>query len=274
MESRVVFELEQGDITTIGADVVAVKYAQKFHGADGVIADNLGGKGVPYSSIQSAVGSHRFLASQGAITANQVLFVGVLPLFQFGYQEIRAFGRSVLRILQQEAPRCKHLAMTIHGPGYGMDETEACFAQLQGYLDAFKAGQAPDALERISIVDRNSNRILRLRRALEVTSISVPLEYVSEGCWLFPPMGGNPSATSSAMPAPPLVSAEAGGPPKPHIFVAMPFSTHMDDVFYFGIQQPVHAAGFLCERMDHVSFAGGIVDWIKRKIETAKCSYC
>jgi hypothetical protein len=49
----------------------------------------------------------------------------------------------------------------------------------------------------------------------------------------------------------------------------MPFSTHLEDVFYFGIQQPVHASGFLCERMDHVSFAGGIVEWIMHKIETA-----
>jgi hypothetical protein len=49
----------------------------------------------------------------------------------------------------------------------------------------------------------------------------------------------------------------------------MPFSTHLEDVYYYGIQRPVHAAGFLCERIDHESFVGGIVEWIQRKIDTA-----
>lgn len=53
------------------------------------------------------------------------------------------------------------------------------------------------------------------------------------------------------------------------MFVAMPFNTDMNDVFYYGIEAPVHASGLLCERMDHISFTGEIMDWMKRKIETA-----
>ncbi len=43
----------------------------------------------------------------------------------------------------------------------------------------------------------------------------------------------------------------------------------MDDVFYYGIQQPVRAAGFLCERVDQEAFLGDILDRVKQKIETA-----
>jgi hypothetical protein len=56
---------------------------------------------------------------------------------------------------------------------------------------------------------------------------------------------------------------------KPHAFVAMPFKKEMDDVFYYGIQGPVRAAGFLCERVDQEAFTGNILDRVKRKIETA-----
>lgn len=55
----------------------------------------------------------------------------------------------------------------------------------------------------------------------------------------------------------------------PHVFVAMPFRKDMDDVFYYGIQRPVHAAGFLCERIDQDSFTGDILDRVKKRIETA-----
>ena len=56
---------------------------------------------------------------------------------------------------------------------------------------------------------------------------------------------------------------------KPRVFVAMPFVKEMDDVFYYGIQQPVHATGFLCERVDQQAFTGDILEQVKKKIEAA-----
>jgi nucleoside 2-deoxyribosyltransferase len=58
-------------------------------------------------------------------------------------------------------------------------------------------------------------------------------------------------------------------PAKPHAFVAMPFNDYFQDVYHYGIQAPVHQAGLLCERMDHLNFTGEIVEWMKHKIETA-----
>jgi nucleoside 2-deoxyribosyltransferase len=49
----------------------------------------------------------------------------------------------------------------------------------------------------------------------------------------------------------------------------MPFRKEMEDVFYYGIQQPVHTAGMLCERVDKSAFTGGIMDYVKNRIETA-----
>jgi hypothetical protein len=49
----------------------------------------------------------------------------------------------------------------------------------------------------------------------------------------------------------------------------MPFAETMDDIFHYGIQGAVGAAGFLCERADLSSFQGDVLDWIKRRISTA-----
>jgi hypothetical protein len=52
-------------------------------------------------------------------------------------------------------------------PGSGLDESEACLAQIEGYLDALRAGKAPPALERITILDRDDSRVTRLRQTVE-----------------------------------------------------------------------------------------------------------
>ena len=49
----------------------------------------------------------------------------------------------------------------------------------------------------------------------------------------------------------------------------MPFKKDMDDVFYYGIQHPARAAGFICERVDQEAFIGDILNQVKKKIETA-----
>jgi hypothetical protein len=49
----------------------------------------------------------------------------------------------------------------------------------------------------------------------------------------------------------------------------MPFTKELEDVYVFGIQGPVNAAGYLCERVDMVTFTGDIVERIKSRIGSA-----
>lgn len=56
---------------------------------------------------------------------------------------------------------------------------------------------------------------------------------------------------------------------KPHVFVAMPFSVDMEDIYYYGIQSAVHANGFQSERVDLIAFTGDILEQIRSRIETA-----
>jgi hypothetical protein len=55
----------------------------------------------------------------------------------------------------------------------------------------------------------------------------------------------------------------------PYVFVAMPFSVEMEDIYVLGIKSAVHAIGLECVRVDETAFTGDILDEIKRKIAGA-----
>lgn len=267
MTKNIVFTIEHDDIIDFNADVIALKYAQKLYGADRVVADALSQAGIVMHFPE--IDDYRYVKTHNSIRTNNALFVGVPPLSQFEYQEIQEFAIQVVDILSREAPTTKHLAMTIHGPGYGLDEVEAALAQFAGYLIAIKMGKAPSDLKCISLVERNSNRVKRLRQAFEqnlsVNPYATRLLSPKWGYELAIPGIMDPKDTDIST----LEMTGKESEAKPHIFVAMPFRKDMDDVFYYGIQGPVHAAGFLCERVDQEAFTGEILDRVKKRIETA-----
>ena len=271
MSAAIELRIEQGDVTTFQADVLALKYAQSFHGVDEVVAESLGRSGIPSTSLQPSSGQFVIVETRGCIVTPHALFVGVTRLRNFNYPQIREFAARTLQILSEQAPTTQHLAMTIHGAGYGLDEVEACVAQVEGYLDALNAGSLPNGLQRISIVDRDAGRVQRLREALNdrFAQSTAVTAMASEGGFLLstasrPDFGGADRERSGAAPR-----TRDGAAAKPHIFVAMSFNKQLDDVFHYGIQRPVHDAGYICERMDHVAFAGEIISWLKQRIETA-----
>jgi hypothetical protein len=151
--------------------------------------------------------------------------------------------------------------MTIHGVGYGLDESEALRSQLAGCLDALESGHYPSALERITIVELDRARALRLQAILNdaISGNAVTLPGMAETL-----------AYPRAIERSPLISdVGRASASKPHVFVAMPFDEALDDVFHYGIQAPVNAAGYLCERADLTAFTGDILARIKARIETA-----
>ena len=176
-----------------------------------------------------------------------------MPLNLFDYPEIRAFASSALEIVSEKLPEARHIAMTMHGVGYGLDEREAFLAQIAGLLDAAPANPS---VQRISIVERNQGRARRLSAILK--QIDPPSRAAATR---------SPQSLTEQVQTP--IDAGAASQNKPHVFVAMPFSKELEDVYVFGIQGPVNAAGFLCERVDMVTFTGDIVDRIMTRIRTA-----
>jgi hypothetical protein len=265
------FSIQQGDITTFNADVLALKYAQAFFGTDEIVAHLLSRVRIAENSMRPRVGAYRYVETQKCIQARHVLFVGVPDIADFNYRDIQEFAAKVLNILDNVAPATRHLAMTIHGAGFGLDEIEAFLAQITGYLQALQSKQFPANLEKITIIDIDSERVQRLRQAFEENFAHAGFVSKARNRWNYRLETRELKGTSNSNQQSTLVTEKVGieSEAKPHVFVAMPFKKDMDDVFYYGIFQPVRASGFICERIDQEAFIGDILDQVKKKIETA-----
>jgi hypothetical protein len=255
MARKVEFVIEEGDIRTYQADVIALKYAQRSHGADRAVTDILVTAGVPREKLQPKDNEFVFVGGAGVLGARSALFVGVPEIHRFGYPDIRRMMQRTLSALQSRAPGINHLAMTIHGADgwIGLDERESFLAQFLVCLAEAQTGALPLGLQRLTIVERDSVRVQSLRHTLDLFLSHQPgVTPCRDGWGYFMPVGV-------------AVVGEV-----PHVFVAMAFDEELDDVFYFGIQRPIIAAGLLCDRVDKAAhFRGDIVDRIKDKIDTA-----
>ncbi|HKH45580.1 MAG TPA: hypothetical protein VKM72_13025 [Thermoanaerobaculia bacterium] len=255
---KILFEVHEGDALEFPADVLALKYAQALYGVDLAVYERLSVRGQEPPALPENNG-FALILTQGLIVPDRVLFVGVMPLRQFGYRQIREFGRKVLVSLAGQAPRTRHLALTIHGPGYGLDEIEAFESELAGIVDAITTGDCPTNLTRVSFIESNPGRAERLQ---EVLNAIIPRGIIDRsGARALDNLGERPKDT--------LRTAGYTSAGKPRIFVAMPFADSMDDLFHYGIQGAVKAAGFLCERADLASFVGDVMEWVRQRISSA-----
>ncbi|MDQ3818644.1 MAG: hypothetical protein M3362_13335 [Acidobacteriota bacterium] len=258
-QSQIILSIEAGDALKFQADVLALKYAQAFYGVDEAVAQRLSIEDDDLALSLPRVYSFCLFPSKKAISAKAVLFVSVPSLDQFGYQEIREFGRKVLISLAGAAPEIRHLCLTINGPGYGLDEIEAFESEVAGILDAIKSGDFPQELQRITIIERNAARASRLS---EVLARLLPSGLVEVG------KGGEIKELGEKANER-LQSVGYDSENKQHVFVAMPFAEEMDDIFHYGIQGAVKAAGFLCERADLSTFTGDVIEWVKKRIASS-----
>ena len=250
-------QVTYGDALETDADVLVLKYAQSTYGVDELVVERL--EAID-SSVRKALpkpGGFQLFETRGQLGARSVLFVGVVDLRLFEYDAIREFAHRALASLAKSKPDVAHVAFTLHGAGYGLDESEAFRAELAGIVDAIEGRECPAALETVTIVERSAGRARRLQGLLEdiqpTSTLSTPapnLEPLSQ--------------------LEPLRTAGVRSQAKPHVFVAMPFAPEFDDHFHYGIQQAVNTAGYLCERADLATFTGDVIVWVKERIESAR----
>ena len=239
--------------------MLVLKYAQALYGVDGEVVTRLATGGFDIRNQLPEKGKSFLTSSHGTIKPPLVLFVGVDQLSDFRYGQIREFSRKAVSALAREAPETKSILLTLHGPGYGLDEAEAMASEVSGFVDAINGGEYPQNLENIIIAEHSQGRVNRLKPVIS--------KLLPDSCIPIPgrPAGIKLETASKKR----LKTAGYESERRPHIFVAMPFSDDMDDIFHYGIQAPVNDAGFLCERADLASFTGDVMSWVKQRITKA-----
>jgi hypothetical protein len=246
--------IEVEDVRQARCDVLILKYPQAFYGATAAVAEALNCNPHKRLHMDPEPDKHVLIEAGEMVAAAHVLFVGVVPLRDLGYQEIRSFTARSLNILSEESALLVtgHVAMTMHGVGYGLDEQEAFLSQIGGIMDALTE-ESP--WKKISIFEKDPRRAERLREILfkkwpEVSKAAK-------------------SRSKELIFDPHSISAGKGSLAKPHIFVAMPFDDAFYDTYVYGIQRPINDAGYLCERIDMKTFTGDVMTLVKERIETA-----
>lgn len=237
------------DITGVAADLLLLKHAQAFYGADEAVARRLTQQGVcREEQLTPDDGQAVLLETDGAIAAARVLFLGTPRLGKFRYREMQLFARRAMETIARRRVPVKTLATTVHGAGYGLDIEESLRSLILGFQQGLVVSPPP-GLEQILFVESNPRRYETLRALLDDVDLVTP--------------------EAAAAPAP-------GRPPEPEpgkkkcVFVAMPFSEEFEDVYQFGIYGAVRRCGYVCEKVDESVFAGSIVDRIMEGIRGAE----
>lgn len=170
-------------------------------------------------------------------------------LYEFDYANIAQFAERALRVIFAERPKAKIATITLHGPGYGLDELASIDSLVKG-IRAVEA-IAPAGFV-VRIVERNQQRVARLREYLDAAA-SAPASTGAIGA-------ATPTATSD-------ISNQ--GTYSKRLFAAIPFATKFLDHWQFALEPAAHANQLVIERLDHEQFTGDILAEIRARIERA-----
>lgn len=248
--ASMIVEVVEGDVRTTRVDVLVLKFAQRARGADLAVSLALG------RDLTTPTGQHRFIKSDDKIHAREVLVLGVGPLSDFDYKEIASFARHSLEIVRSERPGARSVGITVHGPGYGLDELASMGSLANGLLAALNSDPSVDGIGsgdfRILIIESSSRRAQRIR------------EFLDGGAKSNRPLtldGGEPFTPEAAK------AISSDGTYQKRLFAAMPFHRDYLDLWELAIQPAAHENGMPIERLDHEHFTGEIVSEIRTRIE-------
>ena len=277
-------EIVCADVRDVPCDLLVMKYADDHYGADLAVAERLD------VNIHVPKGHRKLLVRRGQkLGAARVLYLGVGELFKFRYHEIRQFAYATLVGSQEIEMENGTLAVTIHGPGYGLDEREAFLSQLQGYLDL--SDYASEHVRRLLIVERDEQRAGRLADVL--SSLRAQRQDKSDGLRISragqSTSKSRDEAIGSPQPVSPPTTPMTGSgwgriqdkaprvhidysdqqAEKPKLFVAMPFADKYLDEYHIAFVEAAHANGYICERLDLENYLGDVIDEIFKRIRNS-----
>jgi hypothetical protein len=209
--------------------------------------------------------------TDNVIAPARVLFVGTPHLRDFSYAQMYHFAARAIEILAEQQMPIGLMTTTIHGVNYGLDAIES----FQSLVHGFQAGLArhPECrIGEIVFVEKKERTVRILKEALDKLRIATPAHLGDGGAALEKPKPAPPRDEARKHPArDETVEAEVlSEPVKKHVFVAMPFSEEFQDIYEFGIYEPIRRCGYICERVDEPLFTGDILQRITERISTAE----
>ena len=271
------FTVQQSDITELPSDLLLLKHAKGFHGGDLAVADLLTGSGgCTEAEISPRPDEFAIVQTAKTIAPSRVMFLGTPPLRDFSYSQMHHFAARAIEILAQERLSLAVMTTTIHGVNYGLDAIESLQSLVRGFQEGLT--RHPECrVDEIVFVEKRERTARILKAALENLHNSTPPARVeprrvvlekAEPSFQTSPKVDKPFAVAAPGDTTRAEASRETG--KKHVFVAMPFSEDFQDIYEFGIYEPIRRCGYICERVDEPSFTGDILQRITSRISTAE----
>jgi nucleoside 2-deoxyribosyltransferase len=153
------------------------------------------------------------------------------------------------------------VATAIHGPGAGLDASEAMETLLVGFASEMQRIPQPAGLGEIILVENHRDIFERLQERLRYLASKDIVRFDGGRCFINP--GSDQYFASSEVERVNRLALK-------HLFIAMPFAKEFNNAYYFGIKQPVEQRGRKCERVDQDAFTGDIVERVKRRVSSCE----
>jgi hypothetical protein len=183
----------------------------------------------------------------------------------FTYASVDTYARRILQVATRERSTARQnrstVATAIHGPGAGLDTSEAMETLLTAFASELQSLRRLGDLREIILIERDENIFDRLHERLKHLENKGVITYDGNAMLL---------RARSPQPDDTFEADTLRQRSLRHLFVAMPFAKEFDNLYYFGIKGPVEQRHRKCERVDHDKYVGDVVDRIKERIATAE----
>ncbi len=258
--------LVHGDISKIDCSIVFVKHIEgDFSKPETAIDEQLQGK------LSELYGSNEkdneiIFSSDGKLPfpfCCSVIFHRIdLP---FSYSSVDSYARKMLQISANEKAFINTpvhtIATAVHGPGAGLDGSEALETMLMALTNELQRSQQTGELQEIIFVEYDKDVFQRLQERLKYLLNCKLVSYIDGDFFL-----SGAAVINSIYPE----SNRVKNLVLNHIFIAMPYAKEFNNLYYFGIKQTVEKMGRKCERVDQEIFTGDLVQRIKERISSSK----
>lgn len=281
MKLGFLIEIVKGQAADIKTDVLMIKHAPYAGGFEARIKSELRKAGnTLLEDDPPGLGDYRLIEAPKGFRCRYILSVGTVSVFHLGYAAIRKLGYDMLASLHKAGIEVTDVLTTLHGvnTAAGNDEVEAFRSLLLGFADAFEGGRVPPSLKRVTIVERESYRVVLMQEALNKfippptfvgeetqTQLLNLLQYIkskdAEPHWM------KGIASIDTRYRKPVADERT-----PNVFVAMPFADHFDDHYYLAIRPAITENNLLSVRLDQKdsAFTGDIMETIKERVRSAR----
>lgn len=240
-----------GDLLQTPCDTAFVKHIQGLTtGPEHMLDEAMGGAFAPL--MQEKEKEPRLLVERPDLFPFPLLCIinfheADLP---FTYSSVDSFSRRIIRFAEQEA-QATSVATAVHGPGRGLDASEAMETMLTAFTREFNLRRGFQHIREIRFVEKDKGVFRRLQDRMSYL-LDRGRTVIRKGKQIVL----NPAAADLGIER---VSK--------HLFVAMPYAKEFNNIYLYGIKQPVESRDNLkCERMDQEHFTGDIVRRIKDRI--------